>query len=110
MAAEPTGTDLGLYSGVSALQNRSFEPGVTNEQVGISPPPAEGLSFDKALILNTVADDIEKQKAASGPKAKKWKFVPKQTKVEQSIDKIKFENETGKRGILTPEQKASRWL
>lgn len=110
MAAEPTGTDLGLYSGVSALQNRSFEPGVTNEQVGIVPPAPEGLSFDKALVLNTVADNIEKQKANSGSKAKKWKFVPKQTKIEQSIDKIKFENETGKRGILTPEQKASRWL
>ena len=92
MSAEPLGTDLGLYSGVQATQNRSFEPGITNEDPGIVPPAPEGMSFGEKELDPERYADIEK--AAEQPKPKpakrKPKRAPKLTQKESDAKKIAF--------------------
>lgn len=93
MSAEPLGTDLGLYSGVQATQNRSFEPGITNEDPGIIPPAPEGMSFGEKEIT-AVAVDVEMETIAKAeqpkPAKRKPKRAPKLTQKESDAKKIAF--------------------
>lgn len=89
MSAQPLGTDLGLYAGVQATQNRSFEPGITNEAPGIIPPAPEGMSFgDKEIDVeqrSRLLEGLEKAKEQPKPKRK-----PKLTQKESDTKKVTF--------------------